>query len=176
MSASNCHLLENKDVWSNIWQSNVQESGGTDVPFTVRPPKGVGGGSSSWELTPVPGLNKPLGVFKKSRMSLYNVQVDKLSKCTIQILENTTLTHWTPFHSNWWKFEERNIIKKIFNSTSVQCNKFRHTHSCHTCIDRSIARKSEFSATSSCFLASYASTCRQGMFVMVFLSLIVRNT
>lgn len=59
------------------------------MPFTVRPPNGVGGGSSSWELTPVPGLNKPLGVFKKSRMSLYNVQVEKLSKCTLQILDNT---------------------------------------------------------------------------------------
>jgi hypothetical protein len=84
--------LKNRDVWSNIRRSNFQASGGTDVPFTVRPPNGVGGGSSSWELTPVPGLNKPLGVFKKSRMSLYNVQVDKLSKCTLQILNNTTFT------------------------------------------------------------------------------------
>lgn len=108
------------NIWSNIWRRNFQASGETVVPFTVRPPNGVGGGSSSWELTPVPGLNKPLGVFKKSRMSLYNVQVEKLSKCTLQILDNTTLMHWIPFYSNHWKFEESNIIKNY--STQPQFN------------------------------------------------------
>jgi len=32
---------------------------------------------------------------------------------------------------------------------------------CNTCMDRSNARKSEFSATSSCFFVSYASTCKR---------------
>lgn len=42
------------------------------------------------------------------------------AKCTLQILENTTLTHQTPFYSNQWKFEERNILKKY--STQPQFN------------------------------------------------------
>jgi len=108
----------------------------------MRPPSGVWGGSRSNKpfAVPFPALGKLPGMFKKSRMSPCTEKETMISLVGFINISNTfkKMVSETPTVYTW--------VQDIENTLRLGGK--------HACMDLNMFLKSEFSAMSSCFLAS----------------------